>query len=188
VAAGAGATKLNEAVAEPDVMNDANPETDLSTVDHLTLLPSYWRWEVILVMFAIITALLWSLIYVSKRFRNSSKRRLKNIQRKELIDGRALQASLLNACKSNDNNVAAELLIKHAKFLFQDSKLQNLGVLATKLSYGAGVIKELEASLYSGNAHNWKGYDLHQLVSQGLQAKENTKTLRQVGLAPLYPN
>jgi len=188
VAAGAGATKLNEADAEPEVMNDANPEAESSTVDHLTLLPSYWTWEAILVIFVAIVTFLLSLIYFLTRFLNSSRHRLKKIKHKEIIDGRALQNSLLNACKSNNNIAAAELLIKHAKLIFIDSKLQNLGTLAKKLSYGADVIKELEVSLYSGNAHNWKGYDLHQLVCQGLQAKGAEQSLQQVGLAPLYPN
>ena len=185
---GLGLAKLNNAI-EPEIMNDANPEAEEPpTVDHLTLLPSYWRWEVILVIFAFIATLLWLLVYLNKRFKNSSRRAHKNQQRKEIIDGRALHASLLNACKSNDNSTAAELLIKHAALIFDDSKLQNLGAISNKLKEGAHVVKELEESLYSGNQENWRGDDLHQLVSQGLQAKENKKPFKQIGLAPLYPN
>lgn len=188
IAAGAGAPKPNQIASEPEVMNDANPEAEATTVDHLTLLPSYWKWEAIIVVVSVILALLWVLFYLANRFKNSPKRFIKKQKRKESIDGRALQNALLNACKANDNHKAAELLIKHSKLIFDDSKLQNLGVIANKLKVGSSVIKELEASLYSESNSNWKGEDLHQLVSQGLHAKDGKQTTSGIGLAPLYPN
>ncbi len=110
------------------------------------------------------------------------------IKGKAIFDSKALYTSLLNACNANDNSAAADLLIKHAQLILEDSKLQSLGALAIKLSYGTDVVKELEVSLYSGGANNWEGDNLHRLVSQGLQAKANEQTLQQTGLAPLYPN
>jgi len=63
-----------------------------------------------------------------------------------------------------------------------------LGAVAKVLNHGADTVKQLEASLYSGSAHNWQGADLHQLVRQGLQAKENKLIIQKIELAPLYPN
>ena len=188
VDAATGVLKLNEEVIEPVVMDDANPEAESSTVDHLTLLPSYWRWEVLFVVFLIITTLLSCLFYFGKRFQISPRRKLKKQKRKQLTDGRALNASLLSACKANDISAASDLFIKYVQFLFDDSKLQNLGVIAAKLETGTEVIKELETALYSGKNHNWQGEALHQLVRQGLQSKITKQINSESGLAPLYPN
>ena len=186
----AGATmKSNEDVAEPEVMSDANPEAELSLATDLVSSPRYWGWEFLIGVLTLIGALLFSLAYfINTRLQHSPRRTLKNRKRKELIDGRALQTSLLNACNANDSSSAADLLIKHAQLIFEDSKLQNLGALASTLNQGAEVIKELEASLYSDNADNWEGDGLHQLVTHGLQTKGTGQPLHQVGLAPLYPN
>ncbi len=187
--AGGTSMKPNEVLAEPEVMSDANPEAELSLATDLVSSPPYWGWKFLLGVLALIAALLFSLAYfINKRFQKSPKRILKKKKRKEQIDGRALQTSLLNACKLNDNTLAADLLIKHANFIFEGARLQNLGALAKQLSTGADVVKALEASLYSGNAHSWQGDDLYQMVSNGLQIKSNQKLLPQIGLAPLYPN
>ena len=190
VATATGSTKPDDSVTDTEVMQDVNPEAESepSTVDHLTLLPSYWRWEVLFVMFFGIVSFLWFLNYLRKRFLVSPRRTLRNKKRKETIDGRALHASLLKACVANDSRKAADLLIEHAKFLFEDSKIQNLGAVASNLEYGAEVIKALEASLYSENTRSWRGDDLHQLVRQGLQAKAIKQKTQKNGLAPLYPN
>lgn len=188
VVSGAGATKLDEAIGEPEIMDDVNPEAESSTVDHLTLLPDYWRWEAVVGILFIIVSWVWSFIYFLKRFKRSPKHRLKKKKRKEIIDGRALHASLLSACQANNNKVAADLLIQHANLIFGGPVMQNLGALAKVLSHGADVVKQLEASLYSETINNWQGADLHQLVRQGLQAKENKQSIQQIGLAPLYPN
>ncbi len=190
VAAAAGSSTTDNTVTETEVMKDINPEAESepATVDHLTLLPSYWRWEIILLMSIAIAIVLWLFFYIRKRLLLSPKSKLKHIKRKELIDGRALHASLLKACVANDNKKAADYLIEHAKFLFEDSKLQNLGAVAAKLEHGSEVVKALEASLYSENNQSWRGDDLHQLVRQGLQAKMIKQKTYKNGLAPLYPN
>ena len=186
----AGATmKSNEDVTEPEVMSDANPEAELSLATDLVSSPRYWGWEFLIGVLTLIGALLFSLAYlINKRFHHSPRRTLKNKKRKELIDGRALQTSLLNACNANDSSNAADLLIKHAQRILEDSKLHNLGAVASILNHGTEVVKELEASLYSDNTDNWKGDALHRLISQGLKAKETEQRVHQAGLAPLYPN
>jgi len=185
----AGANKPNEVIAEPEIMNDVNPEAELSLATDLTSLPSYWGWEFLLAVFTLIAGLLFSLVYfVNKRYQRTPKRVEKNNKRKAVIDGQALKKSLLDACKANDKKLSAELLIKHSQFIFQNENIHSLGGLAKLLETGSDVLKELEASLYANKTRHWDGSELSQLVSQGLQIRQNTKVLQQAGLAPLYPN
>lgn len=184
----AGALTPNGTSTESEIMNDVNPEAELSLATDLDSFPNYWGWEFLLGVFILMAGLLSSLIYfINKRFQNTPKRIEKNKNRKAVIDGQALKISLLNACKSNDKKLASDLLIKHAQFIFQDPKIQNLGVLTNKLEIGSDVVKELDVSLYADQTNHWNGNDLHQLVNQGLQSKQKTKNLES-GLAPLYPN
>ena len=183
------ATKTNETVVEPVVMSDTNPDAKLSLANDLVSSPPYWGWKFLLGIFALITALLLFVTYsVYKRKKKSQKSTLKRKSRKQKIDGRALKKSLLSACKSNDNALVAELLIKYANYIFVDSHLQNLGSLAEKLASGADVIKSLEISLYSDNADSWQGDDLYQMLNKGLKDKENPVKTQKIGLAPLYPS
>ena len=104
------------------------------------------------------------------------------------MDARALRTSLLNACNDNDGKAAAKLLIKHAKLMSPDLRLQNLGAVAKQLEHGSEVVKTLEENLYSAGSKKWQGTGLHQLISQGLQFKQENNDTQQLGLAPLYPN
>ena len=183
------AMKSNETVVEPIVMSNTNPEAELSAASDLVSTQSYSGWKFLIGILALITALLLFLTFsVYKSKKRSQKSTLKKETRNQKIDGRALKKSLLRACKSNDNALVAELLIKYANFIFVDSHLQNLGSLAEKLASGADVIKSLEISLYSDNADSWQGDDLYQMLNKGLKDKENPVKNQKIGLAPLYPS
>ena len=183
------ATKSNETVVEPIVMSNTNPEAELSAASDLVSTQSYSGWKFLIGILALITALLLFLTFsVYKSKKRSQKSTLKKETRNQKIDGRALKKSLLRACKSNDNALVTELLIKYANFIFVDSHLQNLGSLAEKLASGADVIKSLEISLYSDNADSWQGDDLYQMLNKGLKDKENPVKNQKIGLAPLYPS
>jgi len=185
----AGAAATIEAESEPMVMDDVNPEAEVSIEEVFITAPSYWGWEALLAVLAVIAILLWSLTHqVNKRIKKSPKRVLKNKKKNDLIAERRIKISLLKACEANDNKTAAELLIKHAQALSPDLKIQNLGILKNRLIKGTTIIKQLEASLYASDSQHWNGTDLHRLVSQGLSLKENVKNSQTIGLAPLYPN
>lgn len=184
-----GVMKTNKTMAEPVAMNDSNPDAELSLATDLMTPSRYWGWKFLLGVLALTSISLLFLAYcINKRLQSSPKHSVQNKRRKKQMDARVLLTSLLNACNANSNTSASVLLIKHAQITLRDSKIQNLGVLAKKLNHGSDVIRELEASLYSGHIDSWKGNPLHQLVSQGLQAKEDKKIQQQVNLAPLYPD
>lgn len=179
--------KPNEAVSEPqEIITAENLEEETITNDQPILMN--WRWETILGIFAIIATLIFSLVYFGRRYLNSTWRLSKNQQQQVKFEGRKLKTALLIACNNNDSNLSADLLVKYAAFIFKDSKLQSLGAVATKLSYGSDIIKKLESSLYADNEQNWQGTDLYQLLNKGLRAKDIKQVNTNIGLAPLYPH
>jgi len=185
----AGEATVTEMNTEPEVMDDVNPEAEVSMEEVFIAAPSYWGWKVLAALILGILLLLGSLMFLlGKRYKRSPKQLLKKKIQKELIDERALYSSLLQACETNKNNTAAELLIKYAEIQFPETKIHNLGILAKQLAEGSKVITELEASLYSSDSNVWNGRKLHNLIGNGLQLKQKSRPKQEFALAPLYPN
>jgi len=174
---------------EPEVMDDVNPEAEVSMEEVFIAAPSYWGWEILAALIFGILSLLGLLMFlVGKRYKKSPKQLLKKKIQRELIDERALYSSLLQACETNKNKTAAELLIKYAGIKFPETKIQNLGVLAKKLAHDSSVITELDKSLYAPDSNIWNGKRLHELLGKGLQLKQQNEPKQDFVLAPLYPN
>ncbi len=110
------------------------------------------------------------------------------LSKQDGVNAYKLRAPLLAACEHNNNEESASLVISFAQAVLQDSSIQNLGILATKLQEGGEVIKELEKSLYSSNKTQWKGASLLALVNAGFQIKgRNALANKHDSLKPLYP-
>ncbi len=185
----AGETTITEMNTEPEVMDDVNPEAEVSMEEVFIAAPSYWGWEVLAALILGILILLSSLMFLlGKRYKKSPKQLMKKKIQRELIDERALYSSLLQACEANKNKEAAELLIQYMGIKFPEQKIQNLGFLAKKLATGNKVITELNESLYASDTSAWSGKNLHELIGHGLQLKQANKPTQDFVLAPLYPN
>ena len=185
----AGEAALTEMNTEPEVMDDVNPEAEVSIEEVFIAAPSYWGWKALATLVLGILIILSSLLFIlSKRFQKSPKQLLKKKKQRARIDEHALYLSLLRACETNNKVDAAELLIKYSDLKNSPSSIHNLGVLAKKLTTGSDLIKELEASIYASNTEQWNGRRLHQLISDGLQFKQTHNTNQDYTLAPLYPN
>jgi len=171
----------------PAPMEDANPEAEHSLGETLEPIPGYWGWEILSAIALGILAIISGFFY----FKARNKRVIEEkpiAAKKPLVDLQALRNSLLDACQQNDKHMAARLLIKTIKAAWNDSSINNLGLVATNLTQGREVVRDLEQSLYGTKDQAWDGSDLYRLVENGLQRKTPKVISRSdIGLAPLYP-
>jgi len=173
-------------VADPLI--EDTPESDVSKGIGEIHQSKYWRWEILLGEGLICFAVLWGLYQLLKRFKVSPRRKNVLEQKQKMEELKRLKTELVTACNSNDKQNAAKYLLDYARLTLDDSRLQNIGSLASKLILGNEIVRELEKSLYAPNNETWKGEKLIHLINQGLKIKEAPKKLEQHGLAPLYPN
>ena len=155
------------------------PET---MTEDSTFTTPVWKW---LLLFSIlILALLLLFKFSKKKNAYSTKVAPKN---NENIN--EIRTSLLNACKQNDPQQAAKQLIHYAQLHWGDESIQNLGAIASQLSSGKEIVNNLDENLYSPKSSNWKGDNLSQLITNGLNRVEKQTVInKNSGLAPLYPN
>jgi len=148
----------------------------------------YWTWKfiVIAILLLIFSALLYGLRnYLMKGQKNKDTSHNVTAQK----DVGALRLSLLQACKSNDKQLAAKTLLKYAQAFWDDESVQNLGMIVMRLERDsdAKIIQTLEKSLYSSDSRNWNGAALSKLIESGLPQKKIIEKQNEDGLTPLYP-
>lgn len=144
------------------------------------------HWTIyIITAVSIFLALIALLFFWIKRKNNRSNHHQETQPTKNIND---LKASLLQACMNNDKTLSASLLLEVARVLWSDDSIQNLGDLAQQLNHGTEIIKSLEQSLYRADSQKWDGSALATLVENGLSQKQNSTTLNDDGLIPLYPD
>lgn len=186
VAAGAPGSSSPTVNAEP--MSDVNPETEKALSAKLPEVSVSSDWKIITFIGLGLVALIFIFFRFRKNLNNFSWNKKTS---KQVLDQKVtiaeIKGSLLEACKRNDKHMAARLLLKLAKVLWDDSSIQNLGVLATQLDSGDVLVRELEKSLYAADSGNWDGSKLYKLVEKGLNKTQVVKVIEKEGLAPLYP-
>ncbi len=184
-----GEATVAESNTDVEVMDDVNPEAEVSMEEVFIAAPSYWGWKILALLILGIITLLGALVFfLNKKYQKSPKHILKKEKQRELIDEHALYSSLLRACESNNNKTTAELLIRYADLKSPDRKIRSLGILAKYIDDGNSLVRQLDASLYAPESESWNGKELHQLLSKGLRFKQANKEEQNYVLAPLYPN
>ncbi len=184
-----GEATVAESNTDVEVMDDVNPEAEVSMEEVFIAAPSYWGWKILALLILGIITLLGALVFfLNKKYQKSPKHILKKEKQRELIDEHALYSSLLRACESNNNKTTAELLIRYADLKSPDRKIRSLGILAKYIDDGNSLVRQLDASLYAPESESWNGKELHQLLSEGLRFKQANKEEQNYVLAPLYPN
>ncbi len=184
-----GEAAVAESNTDVEVMDDVNPEAEVSMEEVFIAAPSYWGWKILALLILGIITLLGALVFfLNKKYQKSPKHILKKEKQRELIDEHALYSSLLRACESNNNKTTAELLIRYADLKSPDRKIRSLGILAKYIDDGNSLVRQLDASLYAPESESWNGKELHQLLSEGLRFKQANKEEQNYVLAPLYPN
>jgi len=163
-------------------------EAVADNVELLDTIPeNYWKWKLIsalAIFLLLISILIYRLRFTSKK-QKEVQQSLTSKNKKQTVS--ALRSSLLQACQSNNKQLAATKIIALAQAEWHDDSIQNLGILASNLVEGSKIIKELEQSLYSINTQQWDGRALTRLLEDDLQQKQNTSHKLNDGLTPLYP-
>lgn len=181
----AGAVGSNAPSINNEPMSDANPESEKQTLNtEQQNNPKQWNVKIVAATIGVLL-LLFSAIFTHFKKKQRNKHSLK--QRSKPVSIKKLQSSLSQACQKNNKHLSARLLLKFTRALWNDSAIQNLGMLASQLNQGTETIKELEKSLYAADSAKWDGKELQILIEKGIQQKQKNHTLENEGLAPLYP-
>jgi len=183
VAAGAQSSQQDyqENVSADEPKKPVNPTSIPEKIEgDSTVSSNLWKWALLL---AILISSLVLLLFGLKR-RNV----LKGDVSPPRADIKKARTELLTACAKNNKKEASKALINFVKLDWDDPSIQSLGAIASNLSIGADVIKELDQSLYSADASQWQGDKLKKLLTDGLNRIEKKIVFdNNIGLVPLYP-
>ncbi len=187
VAGNPAAAIENNISSEPVAAKNLDAVKNVSDQTKTIQIPKFWGREILALLVLCIGGILVVMFGLKKRRKQTFRLMTESEKPVQLVDVDALKASLTDACKANDKHMAARLLLKLARALWNDQSIQNLGILTQTLGYGREVVKELEKSMYSADSSDWDGSKLDKLVAKGLYRKSVPLPQKQNGLKPLYP-
>ena len=112
---------------------------------------------------------------------------------------RQLRGQLQQACKQNDKQRCAKLLLQLAAMQWVDNPPKSLGALADRVVSGSDLIRALDKSLYAGDlkdpegnlntSRQWQGEALWNTFKGGFEPKEKApETIEKEVAKPLYPD
>ena len=201
IAAGTLGTATEEVKKPAVIAPDTEPQNDedtlkinQSTNESKDITSDSWNWKPPLLYLTLLIALA-GLFYGIKKLRKKSLQnssQLGQASKKQIqININALKKEALQACNNNDKNEAKNSLLKLLQAQWNDSKIQNLGMIISTIENEKSieVIKDLEKSLYAPNAEPWNGTNLKKLIEVGLQQKQDNRNIvNDEPLSPLYPS
>ncbi len=147
----------------------------------------FWGREILAFVLLCIGAIMVVMFGLKKHGKNKARSNVEPEKAVPLVDVDTLKRAITEACKANDKHMAARLLLKLVRALWNDQSIQNLGILAQALGNGSEVIAVLEKSLYSADSSDWDGRELDKLVAKGFYRKPVPIPQKHNGLEPLYP-
>ncbi len=110
------------------------------------------------------------------------------IKHKSSTKQKVILGDLQQACKENNPQQAAHLLLQLLQSQWTDKPPQNLGIAAKQLAVGSEIVEELSYQLYAEDTNSWKGEKLWGLVKEGLQRRVAQATQKDDGVNALYPD